>query len=145
MKYWLERNARDGQMGDEGSSRVNSESSLGDCRKRQVGLVDPNELTFRLHCCAAFFRALGQNSPTDEERSTSVKNSVRRTYLSILNDMASVGFVPTPIRFAYFDPRDCNSISEPVNKLSPAECDEEYGDDDSDGAIDDDGDENDDL
>jgi hypothetical protein len=129
MKYWLERNASIEQKGGDGSKPASSKSSSGTTRRtRQVGLVDPNTLTFRLEFCASFFRALGRDSPTDEERSMSVKNSVRRTYLSILNDMASVGFIPSPIRYSYFDPSDSNSFLIAVNKINGAE--EREGNDD---------------
>ena len=66
---------------------------------QNVGLVDPNTLTFRSDFCADFFHILGRKAPSEKERLKSVYVREKKSYLSMLNDMTAIGYIPTPVRF----------------------------------------------
>ena len=73
----------------------------------EIGLIDPNTLDFRLKFAASFFRALGVASISPSEQMKTVQAaSVRRTYSSILNDMAAIGFIPSPVQYTVMTTED---------------------------------------
>jgi hypothetical protein len=64
-----------------------------------VGLIDPNTLSFRSGFCADFFRLLGQGAPSQKERLRTFKQSATKTHQAMLNDMSAIGFIPQPVFF----------------------------------------------
>ena len=84
------------------SGEVGAEISMS-----EIGLIDPNSLNFRLKFAASFFRALGVASISPSEQMKTVQAaSVRRTYSSILNDMAAIGFIPSPVQYTVMTTED---------------------------------------
>ena len=123
-----------------------------------VGLVDPNTLQFRSSFCAEYFKILGRGAPSEEERLRNVRRTKRKTYHSILNDMSSIGFIPSPVRFQLAidddddddDDDDTNTLLGYINDNDDEDSDDEVedledGDYDDDDEYDDDEDGDEDL